>query len=154
MKNVLLVGNANTGKTTLLNTLTKGEEHTGNWHGVTVEEKQRFYNYSSQRFSVVDLPGIYSLNALSFEEQVSIDYIFSHPDDLIINTCDINTLSKNLFLTLDLLTMEKDLILVVNNMGDKSKFVDTKKIKNELGVEVLVIDFDNKKEVNNLKKLI
>ncbi|MBR2433241.1 MAG: 50S ribosome-binding GTPase, partial [Clostridia bacterium] len=68
MKKILLVGNPNTGKTTLLNTLTESHEHTGNWHGVTVEEKEKFFVENGEKVAVVDLPGLYSLNALSFEE--------------------------------------------------------------------------------------
>lgn len=157
MKNFLLIGNANTGKTTLLNSLTKSDEHTGNWHGVTVEEKQKFFRHQGQVFSIVDLPGVYSLNALSIEEQVSINYIFNNDNKsaLIINTCDINTLNKNLFLTLDLLSQNKNLVLAINTMGQKKypKY-DLKKIEEELKIKVFVFDFNNKKQIEDFKKNI
>ncbi|MBR4407727.1 MAG: 50S ribosome-binding GTPase, partial [Clostridia bacterium] len=154
MKNILLVGNPNTGKTTLLNTLTKSEEHTGNWHGVTVEEKQKFFEVQGQKIGVVDLPGIYSLNALSYEEEVATNYIFSHPDEIVLNTLDINTIEKNLFLTLDLLTLGRDVVLAVNTMGEKNIEIDFSSIEKELGVKVFVLDFENKNEVRQLKNFL
>ena len=72
---ILLVGNPNTGKTTFFNNLTKSDEHVGNWHGVTVEEKSKVVDFKNKRIEIVDLPGIYSLKALSEEEQVAIDFI-------------------------------------------------------------------------------
>ncbi|MDD2445713.1 MAG: ferrous iron transport protein B [Clostridia bacterium] len=152
-KNIMLVGNANTGKTTLLNKLTRSEEHTGNWHGVTVEEKVKFYTHNKKKYSVVDLPGIYSLTALSLEEQVAIDYIFSHKDNLILNTCDANNLHRNLYLTLELLQYGANVILLINTMGDNFN-IDIKKIKKELGIEVELLNFDNKNEVLKLKDKI
>ena len=68
MINVNLVGNPNTGKTTLFNSLTSSNEHVGNWHGVTVEEKAKVYKYKNEEIRLVDLPGVYSLTPLSFEE--------------------------------------------------------------------------------------
>lgn len=151
MKRFLLVGNANTGKTTLLNSLTKSTEHTGNWHGVTVEEKAKYFSFLGEEFCVVDLPGIYSLNPLSFEEQVSSDYIFSHKDDVILCTADINTIQKNLYLALDLISAGREVILLVNNMGESRKKIDKKHLENSLGIKVCVLDFDNKDDIHNLK---
>ena len=153
MKNVLLVGNPNTGKTTLLNTLTRSEEHTGNWHGVTVEEKQKFFSVENQKISIVDLPGIYSLNAFSYEEDVSIKYLFSHKEAIVLNTLDINTLQKNLFLTLDLLIAGFDVVLVINTMGKKDSKKDFGFLKNALGVEVFALDFEDKKSSSRIKKI-
>lgn len=153
MKKLMLVGNANTGKTTLLNSLTKSEEHTGNWHGVTVEEKEKFFSFDNQKFSVVDLPGIYSLTALSLEEQVSIDFVLSNQNSLILNICDINNLTKNLYLTLDLLQLKNNVVLVVNNWGKIVDF-DIRKLKEELGVEIWVLNFENKNDIKNLKEKI
>lgn len=103
MPKFLLVGNANTGKTTLFNSLSKSNEHTGNWHGVTNEEKVAKYKFEKQIYEVVDLPGIYSMTPLSFEEKVATDYIYSHLDCPVINICDLNNIQRNLFLTLELI---------------------------------------------------
>ena len=78
MINVNLVGNPNTGKTTLFNNLTNSHEHVGNWHGVTVEEKAKVYDYKKNKINLVDLPGIYSLTPLSYEEDVACKYILEH----------------------------------------------------------------------------
>ena len=136
MKRVLIVGNANTGKTTLLNTLSKSEEHTGNWSGVTVEEKAKTIFYKNQKIQFVDLPGIYSLNAYSFEEEITIKKIFNSEYDLIINTLDISTLNKNLFLTLDLLMAgKKNMILAINKMQKKIISSEIKNIEKKLGLK-------------------
>ena len=85
MEEVLLVGNPNTGKTTLFNLITKSDEKTGNWHGVTVEEKKKQYTFSGKDFLLVDLPGIYSLEHFSLEEKVAIDYLISHKNKKVVN---------------------------------------------------------------------
>lgn len=76
MNEILLVGNPNAGKTTLFNSLTRSTEHVGNWHGVTVENKEKSFVFQGKEFSIVDTPGIYSLCPLSFEEKVAVDTIF------------------------------------------------------------------------------
>ena len=156
MKEILLIGNPNTGKTTLFNSLTKSNEHIGNWHGVTVEEKRKKFNAGGEDFELVDLPGIYSLTALSFEEQVAVDYILNNSDKLIINICDLNNLQRNLYLTLGLLELKANVLLAINTMGTKKPFneVDVYKLKRELGVEVFLFNPSKKKDINELKLVI
>ena len=150
MKNFILVGNANTGKTTLLNNLTNSHEHTGNWHGVTVEEKQKQFNVFNQSFSIVDLPGIYSLTAFSLEEQVSINYIFNNKNSIILNTCDINNLQRNLYLTLELLSLNCQVVLLINSMGNKN-LPNFSNLEKELNIKIYCFDFDNKNHVRSFK---
>ena len=109
-----LVGNPNTGKTTLYNTLSHSHEHVGNWHGVTVEEKTISYKYKNSDIAITDLPGIYSLSALSFEEKVATDFIFSHNKRIFINICDASNLQRNLYLTLSLMELNVPIIFIVN----------------------------------------
>ena len=156
MKEILLIGNPNTGKTTLFNNLTKSNEHIGNWHGVTVEEKRKKFNAGGEDFELVDLPGIYSLTALSFEEQVAVDYILNGSDKLMINICDLNNLQRNLYLTLGLLELGANILLAINTMGSKKPFneVDVHKLKEELGVEVFLFNASSKKDILELKLLI
>ena len=80
MIKVNLVGNPNTGKTTLFNLLTGAHEHVGNWHGVTVEEKVSRYKFKNEEIELCDLPGLYSLTPLSYEEEVAADFILKNPD--------------------------------------------------------------------------
>ncbi len=152
MKNIVLVGNPNTGKTTLFNSLTCGHEHVGNWHGVTVEEKVGYFEFNNKKFSVADLPGIYSLSPLSFEEKVAVEYLQRDSFDLVINICDASNLGRNLYLTLSLLEQGLNVLLVVNQI-DKRPIcrVDYAKLERLLGIRVAHLNADNKKDVAGLK---
>lgn len=155
LRQVLLVGNPNTGKTTLFNALTKANEHVGNWHGVTVEEKSRPFMCAAEKMLLVDLPGIYSLSALSFEEQVAINYIRSHPKTKIINICDENNLQRNLSLTLGLLEEGADVVLAVNCMDKRPlNKVDAKALSNKLGIDVILINAEKKIGFDKLFKAV
>lgn len=155
MIRVSLIGNPNTGKTTLFNTLTGSNEHVGNWHGVTVEEKAKTIHFKEQEIEVVDLPGIYSLSRLSFEEKVATDYLLSHQNDLVINICDYNNLQRNLYLTLGLLELGLKVLVVVNQI-EKRKIsqINLVKLEEKLGVKILSVDAANKESVQRLKEEI
>lgn len=155
MRRYLLVGNANTGKTTLFNSICKSNEHTGNWHGVTNEEKVARFKIDKEIFELVDLPGIYSMTPLSFEEKVTTDYIYSHLDCPVLNICDLNNIQRNLFLTLELLELGIKVILVVNAMDRKSfNELDEKMLARNLGCPVCVVSAESEKDVLKLKKQI
>lgn len=151
---VLLVGNPNTGKTTLFNTLTCSNAHTGNWHGVTVEEKRKTYHFKGHEITLVDLPGIYSLCPYSYEEEVSCKYLSSHSDSLVLCTCDQNNLRKNLYLVLCLLERGLQVMVVVNRIGQAHNFVDYTKLSSLLGVPICVVDGKNKKDCQKVNNLI
>ncbi len=152
MKEIILLGNPNTGKTTLFNSLTKSSEHTGNWHGVTVDEKSKVYNYNNAQYKIVDLPGIYSLTPNSIEEEVSVNYLYSHKNTLVVNIVDINNLRRNLFLTMELLEAKIPFILVVNNTSNET--INEKELQKGIGAKVVVINAKNKNEVGVLKQEI
>ncbi len=155
MIKVNLVGNPNTGKTTLFNSLTHSHEHVGNWHGVTVEEKSAFYKYKGKEINIVDLPGLYSLTALSYEEKVASDYILKNKNRIIINICDASNLQRNLFLTLGLMELGCPIILAVNQI-DKKKIskIDLAGLSNSLGIDIVYINASNRKSLINLNECL
>ncbi|MBQ8792793.1 MAG: ferrous iron transporter B, partial [Clostridia bacterium] len=155
MINVCLVGNPNTGKTTLFNTLTSSNEHVGNWHGVTVEEKARAYSYKGSQINLIDLPGIYSLSPLSFEEEVTRDYLYSHKDYLVVNICDASNLKRNLYLTLCLLELGVKVVLVVNQI-DKRPICkcDYSRLSKLLGVKIIHLNAGDKKACDEINETL
>lgn len=140
MKNLLLVGNPNTGKTTFFNTITKSDEHVGNWHGVTVDGKTKKFKHNSKEYLMTDLPGTYSLTTLSFEEQVTVDSLLDNKDDVVVCICDINNLEKNLYLVLQLVEAKRKFVLFVNDTNTKHirSSLDKEKLSQILGVPVFV----------------
>jgi ferrous iron transport protein B len=137
---IALIGNPNTGKTSLFNNLTGSYEYVGNWSGVTVEKKVGvFKNHIGK---LIDLPGIYSLNPLSKDEGVVTTYFLEEQADRLLNILDASQLERNLHLTLQLLEYEKpafiglNMIDVANNRGIK---IDTDKLSQILGVPVVPI---------------
>ena len=117
---VALTGNPNTGKSTIFNELTGARQKIGNWPGVTVDKKVGLVEYKGRKFSVVDLPGTYSINARSQEEQVVSDYFAENKPDIVVNIIDASNISRNLFLTVQL--MEHGIPLILNlNMMDEAE---------------------------------
>lgn len=139
MTNIILVGNPNTGKTTLFNTLSKSNNHVGNWHGVTVEVARKKFRYAGDEFVLYDLPGIYSLQNYSKEELVATNFLNDHKSDVIINIVDANNLARNLLLTLQLIELGYNIILAVN-MANENHSINYQKLSNMLHIRVVPID--------------
>src|SRR5690348_7922148 len=97
-----LVGNPNSGKTTVFNALTGSHQRVGNWPGVTVERKTGFFNYQDINVEVIDLPGTYSLTNISssIDERIACEYILNREADVIVNILDASNLERNLYLTM------------------------------------------------------
>ena len=116
MHSIALVGNPNCGKTTLFNALTGSNQYVGNWAGVTVEKKVG--KILDGKYELVDLPGIYSLSPYSMEEKLAGDYIINENPDAIINIIDGTNIERNLYLTVQLIELNKPMVLAVNMMDD------------------------------------
>ena len=153
--NLVLVGNPNTGKTTLFNSITKSDEHVGNWHGVTVDYKEKITKLGGELIKVTDLPGLYSLTSYSYEEQVARDYILgekkfdSTNKYQIINICDANNLARNLYLTLQLIELGKTPVVCVNmanELARQGKQIDADKLGSHLGLKVVLLNAQKKAE--------
>ena len=155
MINVNLVGNPNTGKTTLFNMLTSSHEHVGNWHGVTVEEKAKVYYYKDNQINLVDLPGIYSLSPLSYEEEVACDYLLKHKDRLIVNICDASNLQRNLYLTLSLMELGCPILLVINQIDKRMNYkIDFNLLSQTLAIPVFYVNADDKNFKDTINQAI
>jgi ferrous iron transport protein B len=136
---IALVGNPNSGKTTLFNALTGSNQFVGNWPGVTVEKKEgKLKNH--KEVTVMDLPGIYSLSPYTPEEVVSRNYLVEERPDVILNIIDGSNLERNLYLTTQLTELGIPVVVAVNMMdvvrknGDK---INTAKLAEELGCKVV-----------------
>ena len=152
MYKLTLIGNPNTGKTTLYNTLTKSNEKASNWHGVTVGIKTKSYKFKDEEFCVTDTPGVYLLDGAIAEEKITSDWLFKN-DDLIINICDANNLRRNFILTAELLKMGREIIIAVN-MSNEVKLYDYELISKELNCQIIEIDARKKKSIEKLKNAI
>ena len=139
---VALAGNPNCGKTTLFNALTGSNQYVGNWPGVTVEKKEGETHIGDRTVTVVDLPGIYSLSPYSMEEIVARDFIIGEGPDCIIDIVDATNLERNLYLTVQLLELERPTVLALNFMDEVEKRgdrIDVDRLSKELGVPVIPI---------------
>lgn len=139
---IALVGNPNCGKTTLFNQLTGSSQHVGNWPGVTVEKKEGTLKFRNINIDVLDLPGIYSLSPYSSEEVITRNSLIEDNPDLIINIVDATILERNLYLTTQLLELQKSMIIAFN-MTDivekKGDIIDYNAFRTELNVPIVPI---------------
>ncbi len=139
---VALAGNPNCGKTTLFNALTGSNQYVGNWPGVTVEKKEGETRIGDRTVTVVDLPGIYSLSPYSMEEIVARDFIIGEAPDCVIDIVDATNLERNLYLTIQLLELERPTVVALNFMDEVEKRgdrIDVDRLSKELGVPVIPI---------------
>lgn len=113
---IALLGQPNSGKSTLFNALTGSRQHVGNWPGKTVEKKEGYYINSGKRYTVTDLPGSYSLSANSEEEMITRDYIASGKADVVCILADASQLERSMFMLADYAGMNCPTILLLNLM--------------------------------------
>ena len=137
---VALAGNPNTGKSTVFNALTGLRQHTGNWPGKTVVRAEGVFEHADQRVKVVDLPGTYSLQAGSSDEEVARDFILFGEPDVTVVVVDATRLERNLNLVLQILEITDRVVVCLNLMDEAKRHgiaVDPKKLAAELGVPVV-----------------
>lgn len=154
---VVVAGQPNVGKSSILNAIGDARLHTGNFSGVTVDTKVVEIKKDGYDISMVDLPGIYSLNAYTPEEQVSKNYLIREDYDIIVNIVDANTLSRNLIFTLQLLDMHKKMILVLNMVDEieaKGGSIDKQKLETLLGIPVVLASAKEHKGIDEITQKI
>ncbi|MBQ1490479.1 MAG: 50S ribosome-binding GTPase, partial [Blautia sp.] len=147
-----LVGNQNSGKTTLFNQLTGSNQHVGNFPGVTVDRKDGAIR-GKDHTSITDLPGIYSMSPYSSEELVSRNFVLHEKPKAIINIVDATNIARNLYLTMQLLEMEIPMVVALNMMDElrgNGGSVDVNAMEGLLGVPVVHISAAKNEGVHEL----
>ena len=152
MNKIVLCGNPNTGKTTIYNKITQSRERVGNFHGVTVDTKVKNIKLNNITYSVVDLPGLYSLQSFTMEEEISINFLLNlKPTDTILYIVDLKKIKRNLYLFFELREMGYNIILCINRM-DKNCFVNYQKLESELNQKIIVFSKNIKQDLEkNIK---
>lgn len=139
MTEIALIGNPNSGKTSLFNLVTGTNQRVGNWPGVTVERKSGAVK-KDKSLKIQDLPGIYSMSPYTPEEKVARDYLLSNHADSILNVVDATNLERNLYLTTQLIETGIPVTIALN-MSDvlksQGKSINTEKLSYQLGVPVI-----------------
>lgn len=152
---VALVGNQNSGKTTLFNSLTGSNQKVGNWPGVTIDRKEGIIKNTNH--TLVDLPGIYSLSPYTSEEEVSRKYIFEEKPDLIINIIDATSIERSMYLTTQLLELDCKVVIALNmqdRLEKKGLTIDTEKLSNELNTTIVSISALKNSGIEKLIEII
>lgn len=154
---IALAGNPNVGKSTVFNRLTGLKQHTGNWPGKTVIKAEGTFSHRNRRYTVVDLPGTYSLHASSTDEQVARDFICFARPDLTLVVCDATCLERNLNLVLQILEITDRVVLCVNLLDEaerKGIRVDIDMLTGKLGIPVVGTAARSGKGLNRLKDIL
>lgn len=150
-----LVGNQNSGKTTLFNLLTGTNQKIGNWPGVTIERKVG--RIKGLGDDLVDLPGIYSLSPYTVEEEVSRSFVLDDKPDLIINIVDATSIERSLYLTTQLMELDTKVIIALNmadRLESKGIHIDAEKLSKEIGTDVVIISALKGTGIDELKDVI
>ena len=154
---VALIGNPNVGKSVIFNSLTGLKQHTGNWPGKTVEKKVGYFTHHGLEFEVIDLPGVYSLSAVSEDEKVARSYIVDHRPDIVVDIVNASQLERNLYLTLLLIELQVNLVVALNmydivmSRGDR---IDIEGLSRHLRAPVVSTTATRKEGIEELKDAI
>jgi ferrous iron transport protein B len=154
---VAIAGEPNVGKSTVFNLLTGLNQHVGNWTGKTIEKKSGAFSYEGTKYTVVDLPGTYSLSANSEEELIARDFVLREKPNLVVAVVDAATLERDLYLVAELLLLPSPILLALNMVDVAAKeqiTVDYKVLETALGMPVVPMAASHGKGIEELKAAI
>ncbi|QIZ69216.1 Fe(2+) transporter permease subunit FeoB [Oxynema aestuarii] len=158
---IATIGNPNCGKTTLFNALTGSNQITGNWPGVTVDRVEGTYNHDGQTVTIIDLPGVYSLDAedqdTGLDERIARDYLLSGAVDLVANVIDASNLERNLYLTTQLIEMRLPVVVILNMVDvarERGFDIDLDRLCQHLGCPVVAVVASKSQGLSELRAAI
>lgn len=150
---IVLVGQPNVGKSMLINSISNARLKVGNFSGVTVEKQEIVFKYRKYIIEITDLPGSYSLNDYTLEEKVTKEYLENSPYDIILNVLDSTNIERNLFLTSELLALDKKMVIALN-MSDEADnegiSIDAAQLSKILGKPCIKTSAAKNLGINNL----
>ncbi|MBE6204099.1 MAG: ferrous iron transport protein B [Rikenellaceae bacterium] len=151
--NVALVGNPNSGKTSIFNALSGGREHVGNYSGVTVDAKQGSCQYKGYKINITDLPGTYALSAYTPEEMYVRQHLMEKMPDVVINAVVASNLERNLFLTTELIDLNPKMVVALNMYDELTRSgskLDYEQLGAMIGVPMVPVVARESKGLNEL----
>ena len=154
---IALLGQPNSGKSTVYNALTGSRQHVGNWPGKTVEKNEGYYSYKGKKYTVTDLPGSYGLSGNSDEEVITEDFIQSDNADLICVLVDASQLERSMFMAAEFALLGKPAVLLLNMMDvakAQKKSIDSELLSERLGIPVLPFTAAESRNYGKLKELL
>ncbi|MEA2050962.1 MAG: ferrous iron transport protein B [Campylobacterota bacterium] len=154
---IVIAGQPNVGKSSLINAMSDSRLKVGNFSGVTVEKTEICFEHHCHAIEMVDLPGTYSINGFSLEEKVAKNYLIDEEYDIIINVVDVTHLTRNLLLTLELLNLNKKMVLALNMYDEAQKeglSIDVKQIEALTGVPTVAVSANTKDGIDTLLDVV
>jgi ferrous iron transport protein B len=153
---IVLAGQPNVGKSSLINAMSNSRLKVGNFSGVTVEKTQICFEHHCHQIEMIDLPGTYSIDGFTKEEKVARDFLVNEEYDIIINVIDATHLTRNLLLTLELLNLNKKMVIALNMYDEAKKdgiHIDIKQLEAITGVPTIAVCANSKEGVEELLEI-